>query len=127
MGLLNKPRASRRIRGRRVAIRCAFCRRIVPAPRTRRDVFSGEGCLGGRCECSAVFVVDETGKDGGQALLDAQALACDGDLDRALELADGTDYEVRTHGLGPDAQDRPGRAVASGYLPPKVWFLKLTG
>jgi hypothetical protein len=90
-------------------------------------VFSGDGCLGGRCACSAVYVLDETGRDGGQALLDAQALACDGDLKRAMQLSNGVDFEVKTRDLGKREGRTPSRAVVAGYLPPKVWFLKLTG
>ena len=58
-------------------------------------------------------------------LLDAQALACDGDLDQALGLDDGVDYELKVRELG--ASDGIGSrgVVVSGYLPPKVWFLKL--
>jgi hypothetical protein len=89
-------------------------------------VFSGEGCLGGRCDCGAVYVIDETGKDGGAALLDAQALACDGDLDRALRLDAKVDFQIKIRGLTARGRISADRSAVSGYLPPKVWFLKLT-
>lgn len=88
-------------------------------------VFSGSGRLGGRCECSAVYVIDETGKDGGLALLDAQALACDGDLDRAMTLDSGVDFKLKIREVVARTRTGPGRARVSGYLSPKVWFLKL--
>jgi len=129
VGLLHKKRKRKRrrrgMRPQKVAIGCAFCWEWVPEPQTRHDAFSGSGCLGGRCACSAVYVLDETGRDGGQALMDAQALACGGDLDRALELEDGVDYEIKTRELGASGRRTAGRTAYSGYLPPKVWFLKL--
>jgi len=67
--------------------------------------------------------VDETGKSGGQALLDATALACDGGLDRALELSSGVDYELKTRPLV-DPSQRAGRG-GNSYMEPKVWFLML--
>lgn len=67
-------------------IRCPFCNAPVPPPVRISAVFSGEGCLGGRCACGAAYAVDETGRLGGCALLDAQAVLCDGDLDRAMKL-----------------------------------------
>jgi hypothetical protein len=89
-------------------------------------VFSGDGCLGGRCHCGAAFVVDETGHSGGQALLDAQAVACDGDLDAALALASGEDYVVETRPYqGPTAAAGLGRRQGHAHLQPKVWFVKL--
>jgi hypothetical protein len=98
----------------------------VPPPSHHRDVFNGQGCSGGRCPCSAVYVIDETGRDGGQALLDAQALACDGDLDRALSLESGVDYDVKIRDMGKrDRRTAAGRELLSGCLPAKIWFLKL--
>ena len=127
MGLLKKTRGKApRRRGQKVSITCAFCRELVPEPRVKHDVFSGSGRLGGRCECSAVYVIDETGKDGGLALLDAQALACDGDLDRAMTLDSGVDFKLKIREVVGRTRTGPGRARVSGYLAPKVWFLKLT-
>lgn len=52
--------------------------------------------LGGRCGCGAVYVCDETGKNLGEALMDALVFACDNDWDRALGMAPEDDYEERT-------------------------------
>ena len=126
MGLLKKRRSRLKKKQRsfeNTVFSCAFCGDTAPPPRVRMEVFSGDGCLGGRCECSAVYVVDSTGKDGGTALLDAQALACEGDLDRVM--TPEADFEVRTRDLG--ARDGSDRVAVSGYMPPKVWFLKLKG
>lgn len=129
MGILKKKRKrSRKPRIRRpsIAVGCAFCWEYVPQPTEQRDVFSGGGCSGGRCECSAVYVIDPTGRDGGQALLDAQALACDGDLDRALALRNGIDFELKVRDMGTRNQRATGgRELLSGCLPAKLWFVKL--
>ncbi len=94
-------------------------------PQTQWQVFSGEGCLGGRCECGAVFVVDEIGRAGGQALMDAMALACDGDLDRALKLDAKRDFEVRNKPFQ-ESQDRFGSRVGpQTRSDPSIYALKL--
>jgi hypothetical protein len=59
-------------------------------------VFTPQGCLAERCSCGAVYAVDETGHLGGQALLDAQAVLCDGDLNLAMTLESGKQVEVRS-------------------------------
>jgi hypothetical protein len=43
--------------------------------------------------CGASFVVDPTGRQGGQALLEALEDACAGDRDRSLRLERGRDYD----------------------------------
>jgi len=65
---------------------CPFCDEKIQAPRQMMMVFTPDGCLGGRCACGAAYAVDETGHSGGQALLDAQAVLCEGDLKAAMAL-----------------------------------------
>jgi hypothetical protein len=62
-------------------------------------VFTPGGCLAGRCSCGAVYAVDETGRLGGQALLDAQAVLCDGDLRLAMTLETGKQVDVHSKPL----------------------------
>jgi hypothetical protein len=62
-------------------------------------VFTPEGCLAGRCSCGAVYAVDETGRLGGEALLDAQAVLCDGDLKLAMTLETGKQVDVHSKPL----------------------------
>jgi hypothetical protein len=99
---------------------CPFCWEWLPAAERLAKVFSSDS-RGGRCSCGAFFVVDETGRSGGQALLDALALACGGDLDRAVTLDSGKDYEVKTKPLGPE------RFANHSPAAPKVWAVKLKG
>jgi len=89
------------------------------------EVYSGEGALGGRCSCGAVFVLDETGRSGGQALMDAQTLACDGDLDRALKLDPKRDLEVKTKMIREQISRSGPSLPGHSYLQPKVWAIKL--
>lgn len=107
-------------------IGCPFCWEWLPNPVLMTEVFSGGGTRGGRCECGAVFVVDDTGKAGGQALMDAQALACDGDLDRAAAIQEGVDFELKTKAFqamsDPFSRPLPGHA----YLEPKIWSIKMS-
>lgn len=77
-------------------ILCPFCKQAVPAPRRVTTVFTPGGCLAERCACGAVYAVDETGRLGGAALLDAQAVLCDGDLRLAMTLESGKHVDVRS-------------------------------
>lgn len=124
--LLKKVKGKRRpLRARTYRVGCPFCWEWLPTPVARRDVFSGDGCLGGRCECGAFFVVDETGKLGGQALLDLQALACDGDLDRALRLTAGADFELKQKALADTTGQFRGRVRGKNPTGPRIWSLRL--
>jgi len=131
LGLLKKTKR-KGSRGRAAARRlpklqigCGFCWEWLPPPRSFREVFSGDGCTGGRCECGAVYVIDETGREGGQAQLDALALVCDGDLDRAVRLHVDRDVELKTRDLSEREGGLGGRAPTRGPLPAKVWFARL--
>lgn len=80
--------------------RCPFCKEFVSHPEPIKTA-TGE-CIGGRCGCGAVFVVDETGHNVGEAYLDALTLL----FGEALNLLSGEPYreEVfsynrRTHTL----------------------------
>lgn len=86
---------------------CPFCKEGVPPPGRVMAVFTPCGCLAGRCSCGAVYAVDETGHLGGQALLDAQAVLCDGNLDLAMTLESGKHVEVRS-------QPCPSKAIRRG-------------
>jgi hypothetical protein len=81
-------------------ILCPFCKGKVPAPRRVMTAFTSGGCLAERCPCGAVYAVDETGRLGGQALLDAQVVLCDGDLQLAMTLESGKQVDVQSRPLG---------------------------
>ena len=105
-------------------ILCPFCKQKVPTPRRVMTVFTPEGCLTERCSCGAVYAVDETGRLGGQALLDAQAVLCDGDLRLAMTLETGKQVDVRSRPLGAqriqDGASRFNRTSGSA----RAWFVR---
>ena len=70
---------------------CPFCGAGLPRPKRRTQTPSL--LPGGRCACGARFVVDPTGRNGGDALLEALADACGGDRARGSFLQPGRDYE----------------------------------
>lgn len=70
---------------------CPFCEARLPRPKPRPH--NPISLLpGGACACGAVFVVDPTGRNGGQALLEALEDACGGDRERSLRLERDRDY-----------------------------------
>lgn len=78
-----------RLRGEPPA--CPFCGAALPRPKPR----PGTSSLlpGGACACGARFVVDPTGRNGGDALLEALADASGGDRARSDFLVPGRDYD----------------------------------
>ena len=121
--LLKKP-AKRKSFKPKVRVGCAFCWQWLPDAE-RVQAYAVGGAWGGRCECGAFYVADETGRLGGQALLDLTAMACEGDGDRALALENGVHYEVKTK---PMTDRDPRYERAQGTVGgPTVWMLKLTG
>ncbi|MDA8170103.1 MAG: hypothetical protein M0Z59_10480 [Nitrospiraceae bacterium] len=69
---------------------CPFCGRVPESPQ-KIDMQFGETC-GGRCECGAIYVYDETGRMLGEAFVDALALLYGGDYDAAFSASED-DYE----------------------------------
>ena len=73
---------------------CPFCKAAIPksalSPATPSRRFPG-GC----CACGVIFVSDLTGKNGGEALVEAVTRLCNDDLDAAWSLEEGEDYTVK--------------------------------
>ncbi|MBF0566413.1 MAG: hypothetical protein HQK89_14375, partial [Nitrospirae bacterium] len=71
--------------------RCPYCREFFPRPAevsTLLGFFSG-----GTCSCGSVFVYDASGKNMGEAFMDALAYACGDDWDMASSLEASRDYQ----------------------------------
>lgn len=77
---------------RNLSARCPFCRREILPP---REIKGGQwyDFAGGYCACGAVFAHDPTARNGGAVLLQAMLMACDGDMERVLNLSSETDYD----------------------------------
>ncbi len=103
---------------------CPFCWEWLPPAEDLARLFPSD-FRGGRCECGAVFVIDEIGRAGGEALFDALTLACEGDMERARSLDSKTQYEVKTKAIGPELRNMRGRFENHSPAAPKAWAVKL--
>ena len=83
---------SKMMQDRSTPARCPFCRREILPP---RQIKGGEwyDFTGGYCACGGVFAHDPTARNGGAVLLQAMLMACDGDMERVLNLSWKTDYD----------------------------------
>jgi hypothetical protein len=119
-----KRRQAKKLRSPKLV--CPFCDDLLPEAEMRFDVFSGEGCQGGKCKCGAAYALDEIGRAGGQAILDAVAILVDGDLDRAMSLKADLDYQVesRPFTFGP-ARFSSGFSQPTAALP-KIFAARFT-
>ncbi len=101
---------------------CPFCGRGMEEP-VKIQMRFGE-TTGGRCECGAVFVYDETGHQLGDAFNDALALLYGEDYDAAYAAGEG-DYEeeIITHEKRSNRYVQDGSAFGTS---PKYLFLKKT-
>ena len=72
---------------------CPFCGVKILRP---VEVEGGQwyDFAGGFCDCGAVFALDPTARNGGAAFLQALVMITDGDMDRAMGLSEGEDYDV---------------------------------
>jgi len=108
-------------------ILCPFCTAEVPPPSRVREVFTPEGCLAGHCSCGAVYAVDETGRLGGQALLDAQAVLCNGDLDQALTLDSRNGIDVRSQPCRSHVIHLGAGVLTRTSASARAWFVRRQG
>ena len=102
---------------------CPFCKAEIPRPRRVMAVFTSDGCLAEACACGAVYAVDETGRLGGQALLDAQAVLCEGNLELAMTLETGKDVDVKGRRFGAQAI-RGGGRLSRTSASARAWFVR---
>ena len=104
---------------------CPFCAAALPRPRPRTSNPASR-LPGGRCACGACFVVDPTGRNGGQALLEALEDACGGDRDRSLFLQPGRDYQELIENYDPQLHRwiRGFRGYRRGMA--RLYLVKLT-
>jgi hypothetical protein len=95
---------------------CPFCRKEIDRP-TKNSLRPVSPFPVGHCSCGAVYVSDLTGKNGGEALLEALATLCDNDEEKAWSLEEGEDYtmkvvgyEAKTHSFTKRGHYKDGKA-----------------
>jgi len=101
---------SKLIHDRTQPARCPFCSTEIVRP---VEIEGGQWYefAGGYCRCGAVFALDPTARNGGAVFLQTLLMVADGDMDRAMGLGEGVDYDcgyvkkynVATHHLDPNA------------------------
>jgi hypothetical protein len=104
---------------------CPFCGKTVARPRPLELDDYGTAVPAGRCGCGTLYLLDATGREGGQLLMDGLSVLCDGDMDRAVTLAVGVDYLLEytpyNQKLHIVEAKRRGRLFGQS----KLWFIKL--
>ena len=115
-----------RVKKRGEPVACPFCSKELPRP---APLAGPPGALsdhtGGRCECGGIYLLDATGREGGQVLLDGLALLCEGDVQAAMRLESGVDYELRSrlyNARGHALEPTPARRSSYGAC--KLWFFR---
>ncbi len=103
---------------------CPFCKEKIKKP-AKNSLRPLSDFPSGHCNCGAVYVSDLTGKNGGEAMIDALATVCGNDEAKAFSLEEGKDYEMkivgyeaRTHSVTKRGHYKDGKA--------RLYFVKLT-
>jgi hypothetical protein len=79
-------------RDRTLPAQCPFCKAEVLRP-VEVEGDQWYDFAGGVCACGAVFAHDPTARNGGAVFLQALLMATGGDMDRAMSLSEGEDYD----------------------------------
>jgi hypothetical protein len=100
---------------------CPFCKAPVPRP----SALAGSSTArGGRCGCGSIYLLDASGREGGEIVLEGLAHLCGGDLDRAMALRGGIDYRIESVGYNVRGHNaEPIRR--GGFGRSKLWFFVL--
>jgi len=105
---------------KRRPLQCPFCDNYLRNPIDLN--FKSLEITGGICICGSVYVLDRTGHNLGEIMMDALQFVCKGDIDRALEL-NPEDYEIVDFDYD-DATNTTGSRGAKGKLG-KLLFIQL--
>jgi hypothetical protein len=80
-------------RDRTMPALCPFCHAQIARP-AEVEGDQWYDFAAGFCPCGAAFAHDPTARNGGAVFLQALLMAAEGDMDRAMGLAEGVDYDV---------------------------------
>jgi len=81
---------------------CPFCKCRLDRPRNVPQTHLS-GFLGGECPCGALFLFDETGSHGGEAIVEVMLAGCGGDWSYAWSLQPDVDYSLLSRSYDPKA------------------------
>jgi len=76
---------------------CPFCKAKIQKP-AKNSLRPLSDFPMGQCGCGAVYISDLTGKNGGEAMIEALATACNNDEAKAFTLEEGKDYVMKVVG-----------------------------
>lgn len=96
-----------------MAPRCPFCEAALQRPESI-EIGDGERMQGGACSCSAVYLVDPTGKNVGTVMAQALAMAAGMLRKKITELDPAEDYEDAV--LSYDWRTHRSTGPVSGYM-----------
>ena len=106
---------------RKKPLECPFCENLLSKPIALRS--GALDITAGICKCRAVYVLDRSGHNLGEAFMDALVFACNGDYDKALSLMP-EEYETHTFEYDCNMNTAcPGGDTISKT--PKLFFIKL--
>ena len=107
---------------RRRPLQCPFCENPLARP---IDITLGSLELtGGMCTCTAVYVLDRTGRNLGATFMDALNFACKEDYDKALSLMP-EEYDTETLDYDPFSNSACISEARSTRKTPKLFFVRL--
>lgn len=105
-------------------LRCPFCETPMGEPQEIMSSF-GNIISGGKCQCGAAFVYDRSGHKLGDAYVDALALLCEDDMEKAWSLVPEKDYEVLELSYNTRRNKFGREAVSRGRPSPMYLFVRL--
>jgi hypothetical protein len=118
-------RSTQRMKRRGEPPACPFCAQPIPRPTAIASPLGVTGYQGGSCGCGAIFLLDATGREGGQMIVDGLLHLCQGDMDRAMALRSGVDYQLEGVGYNPRMHVLEPQLIKRTFGRPRLWFFKL--
>jgi len=101
---------------------CPFCGKVLERPRNVERTRTS-GFRGGACECGAVFLLDENGNHGGEAIVEVMTAGC-GSWEKAWALTPDVDYRqtVASYDIRAHRISEPGDAYEPAA---KLYFFRI--
>lgn len=94
-------------------LRCPFCDSELPRPGELKLQF-GEKVLAGRCDCGAIYLLDQTGKSVGEIMVHGLGMVAESLSMAMTDLEPGKDYDDVI--LSYDWRTHRSAGVSTGYM-----------